>query len=356
MAHRIFGQRFIARKEPNTLAVAQSTINLSIPHAADQAQRIGLAGNLVARFSDVREQTQQIFDGLAAFKVAAEDIEKVFAAAYPEPAIPPRLRLLKNQLSEEQAKTFRETLDGDMLNQLVRDEESWERGKGRVRELREAAWEQFDAFEPSDLRGTAWAAYNAVTETSDWRGDGKTAGPIVGVRLAFEGKTACVCRSRRCGQTQLTDMPSFRLPAAELGPPAFFMDLQAVGSLPFCPLFGYPISRSCQKCLRSGENTMARIEVGDAPIEYLPLKSKRFLCAKCLAFLIEHTPKIKRGMGPVFAALVRERKRRGVPFMWKPRLECPNGCDLKVHSFHDMSLGKGRKFKPDSRGQELRKP
>jgi hypothetical protein len=26
-----------------------------------------------------------------------------------------------------------------------------------------------EAFDPANLRGTVWAAYNAVTEVSDWR-------------------------------------------------------------------------------------------------------------------------------------------------------------------------------------------
>jgi hypothetical protein len=35
--------------------------------------------------------------------------------------------------------------------------------------LREAAKERFEAFDPPRLRGTVWAAYNAVTEVADWR-------------------------------------------------------------------------------------------------------------------------------------------------------------------------------------------
>ena len=41
----------------------------------------------------------------------------------------------------------------------------------------------FEHFEPAHLRGTAWAAYNAVTEVADWReGRGADASALFGGR------------------------------------------------------------------------------------------------------------------------------------------------------------------------------
>lgn len=39
----------------------------------------------------------------------------------------------------------------------------------RANRLRLAGVERFEAFDPDNLRGTVWAAYNAATEVSDWR-------------------------------------------------------------------------------------------------------------------------------------------------------------------------------------------
>jgi hypothetical protein len=56
-------------------------------------------------------------------------------------------------------------------------------------ELRATAVGQYEGFKPEALAGTLWAAYNAVTEVSDWR-EGKNAAEssLWGARAAEKGR------------------------------------------------------------------------------------------------------------------------------------------------------------------------
>lgn len=156
----------------NEAALATSQIQLRIPHHADAAQEIGLCGDLLARFRKAQEETQRVFDAFASTPAPRESVNRIFAAAWPEPTLPGKLRLLQNVVGEEGAVAFRRTLDPRALQSLVDAEERHEKALVRVQELREGGVDRFEAFEPQELRGTVWAAYNAVTEVADWRGNG----------------------------------------------------------------------------------------------------------------------------------------------------------------------------------------
>jgi hypothetical protein len=98
---------------------------------------------------------------------------------------------------------------------------------------------------------------------------------------------------------------------------------------------------------------MGNIDVGDTPITFARVKSGRFLCGRCLAFCVEIIPIIKRGMGPVFYAKLREERNKAImlrrPYNnpLKMKLECPSGCHRSpAWTFNDLSTPKGRGFKP----------
>lgn len=100
---------------------------------------------------------------------------------------------------------------------------------------------------------------------------------------------------------------------------------------------------------------MSRIEVGNTPIRYVPIKSRRFLCSKCLEFVIEHTLVVRRGMGKQYweekrreRNLAIARKRGMAGGFTKTKLECPNGCSARDTNWtvHDVSTGTAKKFKP----------
>jgi hypothetical protein len=152
-----------------TMAEGQATINLSVPHASDSLQRIQLASRLVSQFKESQERTRAIFGAFADRRITGAEAEAIFAAAFPNPPVPAKVRLIKSQLNEVEAEVFKRALTPDMLQGITTAQEQYDRACERAAALRNAAVEQFEKFEPTILAGTAWAAYNAATEISDWR-------------------------------------------------------------------------------------------------------------------------------------------------------------------------------------------
>lgn len=158
----------------NTMAENSATIHLGIQHSADAKRQITLAADCVRRFKDLQQKTKEIFDAMAKVNVNQDMLDKIFSSAHPEPKPSPRLRLL-NTLGTEASEVFKRDLKGTDFEKIVKDQEALENARERRRERLEACAERFEAFEPSNLRGTVYAAYNAVTEVADWRGNGKNA-------------------------------------------------------------------------------------------------------------------------------------------------------------------------------------
>jgi hypothetical protein len=75
--------------------------------------------------------------------------------------------------------------------------------------------------------------------------------------------------------------------------------------------------------------------------EYTKIKSTRFLCAKCLAFMIEWTPVIKRAMVGGMRRHVKEDLDGIFPTVW---FQCPNGDPYGVHGMLDIRSPKARRI------------
>ena len=173
----------------NTQGERQATINLSIPHSADAKLRISLASKLVGQFHEMKDKAQGIFTAFAEKPVTQKDVDTIIFAAFALPELPAKLRLLKQTLSEAESNAFKAALTGNLLADLVKEEERWTKQCDNVLALRTAAQESFEKFNPSHLRGTVWAAYNAVTEVADWR-EGRNAdeSAVIGTRAKEKGR------------------------------------------------------------------------------------------------------------------------------------------------------------------------
>lgn len=184
----------------NTMADAEATINLSIPHSVDAKQRIDLAARLVTQFHEMKDKARGIFDAFADRQVTEKDVDSIIYAAFQLPALPSKLKLLKQNLTETEAEVFKRALTADLLAGLEKAQESYDRQCESTLRLRETARERFEAFDPANLRGTVWAAYNAVTEVSDWReGRGADESALFGGRAkeksrAYEAAVALVAK------------------------------------------------------------------------------------------------------------------------------------------------------------------
>lgn len=173
----------------NLQSQQRATINLSVPHTSDAKLRLSLAAKLVGQFSEMKEQAKGIFTAFADRQITQKELDTILYAAFQLPSLPAKLKLLKQQLSETEAEVFKKALTPAMLRDLTKEQERYDAQCETVLKLRDAAQESFDNFNPSHLRGTAWAAYNAVTEVADWR-EGRNAdeSSLVGSRAKEKGR------------------------------------------------------------------------------------------------------------------------------------------------------------------------
>lgn len=184
VGHRVFHSPIrVVCWNTNTMAQGQASINLAIPHSSDAMQRIELAGRLVGQFEAMKDKTQAIFDSFADVHITKAEANAIFEAAYPDPNMPPKLKLFKSQLTDIESEAAKSILTPDLLIGLENAQEKFDKDRDLAKELRACAYSRYEVFEPTKLAGTAWAAYNAATEVSDWReGRGADYSSLMGSR------------------------------------------------------------------------------------------------------------------------------------------------------------------------------
>lgn len=182
IAHRAFAAKTrVVCYNTNTEALRTASINLSIPHSDDQEARLAFTMDLVAKFRTMTATSKATFERFADVQITEENLHLLFEAAYPDPTMPADVRLYKGTESVLDANVIREAM-GTNFEKMLKVEKNWQRGCERAKALRSCAVERFEAFDPSHLKGTVWAAYNAVTEVSDWR---ESYGKEIGASILF---------------------------------------------------------------------------------------------------------------------------------------------------------------------------
>ena len=155
----------------NTLTLAESmaTIALRIPHTQDALQRIELAARIASQLQSTREKAVTVFNAFADRYVSRAECDAIFQAAFPYPALPAKVQMMRQHLDSTDRAIFEAALNDELRSAIERAEATYERDCATMDTYREAAHQQFEEFEPTRLAGTVWAAYNAATEVSDWR-------------------------------------------------------------------------------------------------------------------------------------------------------------------------------------------
>jgi hypothetical protein len=185
----------------NTLnmAMGSANLNIKIPHEADSLQQLALSADIIEKFHTAKDRTKAIFEGMARRALRVDEAQKIIDSAYPMPVMPAQLKIIHQQFqTEEERIVYKKTLDPERMAQVALAEKRFEQLIAKTVQVREFAMERYAKFDREDLRGTAWAAYNAVTEVSDWR-EGRNADEslMFGSRAkekerAFEMATALV--------------------------------------------------------------------------------------------------------------------------------------------------------------------
>lgn len=166
------------------MAIAGANMRISIPHSTDALGQMRLAADLTQRFAEAKDKAKEMCEALARRTLTVNEAESIINAAFPEPSMPAKLAIVRNAYpTEVEFATYKKDLDPNVMADIAMAEQRFEQLLERNAELREVAHTRYVGFEPSRLGETAWAAYNACTEVSDWR-EGRNAGSssLYGVR------------------------------------------------------------------------------------------------------------------------------------------------------------------------------
>jgi hypothetical protein len=161
----------IVCRNTSRFADAEAKIKITLKHGPSVKADFALAVDLVAAVKRSAASMQSQLDRIAAFKVTQDQVQAIVEAAYPTPKeVGGRAQLEKIIGSEKFL-----LLPSDRQAQLRRAQYVSEQATARAMERRKAAVLNYEricgdsALLKVDLRGTAWAAYNAVTEIENWR-------------------------------------------------------------------------------------------------------------------------------------------------------------------------------------------
>jgi len=163
----------------NTAAKSNAILRFSINHKADATTQMKLAADLLAKFEESQQETKDLFTAMAKRRVTTEEMLAIFEAAYPTPKKSRKLRMFEQAYGVTET-VFAKDVDPNVMAEMAVARKDFENFMERRAKLRDTCIAQYKAFEPSRLGGTAWAAYNAVTEVADWR-----EGPNAGISSLF---------------------------------------------------------------------------------------------------------------------------------------------------------------------------
>jgi len=194
------------------LAIGGAALNIKIPHEADSTSQMALAADIVKAFHESKDQAKRVCEFLTQAEFTVDEALAVFARAFPAPAMPRKLRILHKAFPDVTDRvTYVKSLDDEELKNLKKAEERYEQMLVRSGNLRDMAMEKFQNFDTPSFSGTAWAAYNAATEVSDWReGRNQFESAFVGSRAqekvrAFSATTDLVAEKNEAFAALITD-------------------------------------------------------------------------------------------------------------------------------------------------------
>jgi len=152
------------------LAIGSAALNIKIPHTADTLDQMSLAADIVAEFDRVKEEKKEICEAMAQKELTVEQAQQIIFATYPEPQLPRKLQMLHTSFPDEAERiTYIKNLDPEEMANIKLAEERHQVLLQRAAKLRDMAVAKYTDFDTPRFANTAWAAYNACTEVSDWR-------------------------------------------------------------------------------------------------------------------------------------------------------------------------------------------
>lgn len=160
----------------NTLTMGLNTAMFSaaVNHIKGAQLEADFRVKLIAQAKKAEQAAMAALRRLAETKISMDDAAEIMAAAYPMPKKPKKAALF-DELNEGKLHGYEVDVDDANLEKLMKVSAAYEYYQTRVQAFRSGAMELFEKFndEFPDTAMTAWAAYNAVVECSDYRNGGK---------------------------------------------------------------------------------------------------------------------------------------------------------------------------------------
>lgn len=165
----------------------QASVTASINHTRRIRVEAQFAIDLVAQIRKAQDDTLSSLRGLTKIRINEAQVSRLAAAVYPERTGGYKVKQYEALKAAEAAGEIE--LEDDKLAELVGAKLNVARDNKRAIELQLALHDRYEVFceDRPEHRGTAWAAYNAVTEMESWRAGGTDAQLAKSVLLGERG-------------------------------------------------------------------------------------------------------------------------------------------------------------------------
>lgn len=175
----------------NTLVsgLRAATVNAAIPHTLGAKSDLDFRVRMMSEMRKAQLSTLEAMSALTTKKLVAAQVEAVLVAAYPDPPRSAKVELHR-ELTEQVAGL--EGFTPEQVASLLKVSERRDYYVDRAVGFRDAARELFGKFndEHPAYAFTAWAVWNAVVETEDYRRGSDSIGEsaVFGIRAAAKAR------------------------------------------------------------------------------------------------------------------------------------------------------------------------
>jgi phage/plasmid-like protein (TIGR03299 family) len=157
-----------------TYGLKNALSQVSLRHYPNLRDEIKFQLDLADQMQAAQDEAMESFEYLAGKEIVEEQVTQILQQAYPEPKRSRRARLAQQVPLDELAK--KKKLVESIVKRYNSAEEAHETQVARVKSFRDGAKKLYTNFGESETggatAGTAWAAWQAVCETEDYRRGG----------------------------------------------------------------------------------------------------------------------------------------------------------------------------------------
>jgi len=150
----------------NTLitGLSQATMTAILDHRTGINRDFNFRIDLIDKMVDAQRLTMDTFELMTHARLVDEEIDAVFASAYPYPSKPKKMSLLDAVAEDDEVLA-------DLRQQGVRAADTYDYYCKRADNFRQGAREMLERLNDSngELANSAWYVWNAITEMADWR-------------------------------------------------------------------------------------------------------------------------------------------------------------------------------------------